>query len=228
MAVVLQSERERAYKRLVERILSGRLDPDTPLSERRLADELGIGRTPIREALRDLEHEGLVEVQPARGTFVRRLSLGDLHEIYEVRQALESMAAFLAAKRGPTPALLEIEKAFRKYAKSTKGRNALDVDDLGAEFHLELFRAAANQTLQSMFERMRNRFQLEFGLPRYAETNLDRTIGEHLDILDAVKRGDAPAAQQLMSEHLANGLKMRMEIFRTLDDYTPVAMEVAE
>lgn len=228
MAVVSRTERERAYDKLAKLILSRRLDPDTPLSERKLSDDLGIGRTPIREALRDLEHEGLVEVQPARGTFVRRLSFDDLQEIYEVRQALEGMAAFLAAKRGATPRLLEIEKQFRKHARSSRNRDAIEVDDLGAAFHLELFAAAENRTLRSMFERLRNRFQLEFGLPRYAETDLDRTIGEHLAILEAVKQGDAPAAQQRMAEHLAYGFKMRMEIFRTLDDYEPVAMEMAE
>ena len=102
MSVVLQLERDRAYRGLLELILGGEVDLDTPLSERKLADSLEIGRTPVREALRDLARDGILEVQPARGTFVRPLTIEDVQEIYEVRHSLEGLAARLAIESGLT------------------------------------------------------------------------------------------------------------------------------
>ena len=93
MAVALQLERDRAYLGLLDLILGGGVNLVAPLSERKLADSLDIGRTPVREALRDLARDGILEVQPARGTFVRPLSIEDVQEIYEVRYSLEGVAA---------------------------------------------------------------------------------------------------------------------------------------
>ena len=86
--MVYQFERDRAYKLLLDLILGGKIDTDTPLSERKLAEALDMGRTPIREAVRALVHEGLLETRPARGTFVRLLTMDDVREIYEVKLAL--------------------------------------------------------------------------------------------------------------------------------------------
>ncbi|MFX6230515.1 GntR family transcriptional regulator, partial [Acinetobacter baumannii] len=83
-------------------VVSGEVAADVALSERTLAETLGLGRTPVREALTALAKDGLLTIHPMRGTFVRQLSFDDLREIHEMRLGLEGLAAFLAASRGPS------------------------------------------------------------------------------------------------------------------------------
>jgi len=107
MAALITFQRDSAYEKLLSLIVDGQLLPDQPISERQIAAELKIGRTPVREAMRALAQDGLLEIVPARGTFVRSISDNQLRELYEVRQALEGQAAELAARNGATQKLLE-------------------------------------------------------------------------------------------------------------------------
>ena len=106
-------DRDRAYNKLVDLILAGKLSQTTQISERGLAAFLDLGRTPIREAIRDLVREGVFETHPARGTFVRPLSLDDIQEIYQVRIAIEGLACVLAADKGATEKLHEYAEKFQ-------------------------------------------------------------------------------------------------------------------
>ncbi len=95
-------EPDRAHHLLRELVMAGVLDPEQPLSEPNLAYSLAVGRTPVREAIKRTTGEGLVEVRPARGTYIRQITRAGVLEIYEVRYGAEGIAAFLAAERGPT------------------------------------------------------------------------------------------------------------------------------
>ena len=224
MSVTLQLERDRAYRGLLDLILGGGVDSDTPLSERKLADSLEIGRTPVREALRDLARDGIVEVRPARGTFVRHLSIEDVQEIYEVRHSLEGMAAFLAAKRGPTPELKAYGPKFRAMIVDQQAHDPAEIYETGAEFHLEIFRSARNRQLLKIYEPLRLRFRLALHLPRYFDHDRVReSVNEHLAILEAIERADGQAAQRLICDHLSKGLEVRARIFRSLAEYAPDA-----
>jgi DNA-binding GntR family transcriptional regulator len=225
MPVVSQLERERAYDSLIRLLLGGGFGPGQPLSERGLAKQLGIGRTPVREALRDLERCGLVEVLPARGTFVKRPSLADLQEIYEIRYALEGMAAFSAAKRGATPELLEYKKKFEKLARNPETTSAAEIDELGTQFHLKIIEATGNKTLLKLFKQFRLPFLLEGGLVSASRvTVVQQLVDEHMRILNAIVAGDASKAQQLMCEHLTTGWRMRLAMYNSLDEFEPIAM----
>lgn len=224
MAVALQLERDRAYLRLLDLILGGEIDSEEPLSERKLADSLQMGRTPIREALRDLARDGVLEVRPARGTFVRRLSLEDVQEIYEVRQALEGMAAYLAAERGMTPALAAFGPRLREMRDRPDAFELAEVYDYGAAFHLEVFKAARNGNLLQIYEPIRLRFRVALGLPRFYDPERVRvSVVEHLAIFEAIEAGDGQAAQQRICDHLDKGLEARTRIFDSLRDYRPPA-----
>ena len=189
MAVASQLERERAYDSLIRLILSGSFGPGDPISERSLSEKLEIGRTPIREALRDLERSGLVEVLPARGTFVKRPSLADMREIYEIRYALEGMAAFTAAKRGVTPELLAFKERFEELVRNPQNSSAADIDELGTEFHQKIVEATGNLTLQKIFRQFRLPFLLESGLIHSSRIAvIHQLVDEHLGILDAIAR----------------------------------------
>jgi len=226
MAVVSRLERERAYDNLIRLILGGSFSPGQPLSERSLSEKLGIGRTPVREALRDLERSGLVEVLPARGTFVKTPSLTDLREIYEIRYALEGMAAFAAAKRGITPELLDYKKKFENLARNPETTSAAEIDELGTQFHLKIIEATGNQTLLKLFRQFRLPFLLEGGLVRASRiVVVQQLVDEHMGILNAIATGDASKAQRLMCEHLATGWRMRLEMFNSLEEFEPFEMD---
>ncbi len=210
--------RDQAYQLLLDMVMRGELLPEEPLSERKLADRLSMGRTPVREALRALIRDGVVESQVGRGTFVRRLSSDDVRAVYQVRQALEGMAAFLAAKNGLTKALTALGMQMKYMREHSEDYSSAQIDSVGTEFHRELFEAAGNPMLREVFEPLRLRFQIAFGLPRHSGTHQMRdTLKEHLTILEAVERGDGPGAQAAMLEHLEHGLQVRTCAFDDME-----------
>jgi len=212
-------ESERAYKILFENILSGRITQDTPLSERKLSDELGIGRTPIREALHHLARDRVVEMVPAKGTFVRRISLKEIHDIFEVRCSLESMAAFLAAIHGPSPELSEYGSIFREMITAFDNKDPNEMSNVGENFHREVIRTADNEMLLSITDSLRIQFQIAFNLPRHYDTSwVKQSVIEHLGILESIENRDDTLAQKLMHEHLTGGLETRMCIMRRFKD----------
>ena len=220
--MVYQLERDRAYKLLLDLILGGKIDTDTPLSERKLAETLDMGRTPIREAVRALVHEGLLETRPARGTFVRAVTLDDVREIYEVKLALEGMAAYLAAERGVTEALLAYGPKFKAMMKRPESFDVEEIYQLGATFHIEIFNAARNKNLFQIYEPVRMRNATTLTLPAHYDPKwVNHSVGEHLDILEAIVSGDGTKAQQVMVDHISGGMAARMRIFENLNNYNP-------
>ncbi len=219
MSVAYQLERDRAYKGLLDLFLGGSVDPDLPLSERKLAGSLDMGRTPVREALRDLARDGLIEVRPARGTFVKRLTSADIREIYQVRQSLESLAARLAAENGGSPALSAYGPRFEHMIARPGDFDLAETYEFGAAFHTEVFRAAGNAYLLGLYEPMRLQFSVALGLPRFYDPDWVRqSVPEHLMILNTIERGDGAAAGQLISDHLGHGMNVRARIFDRLAD----------
>jgi DNA-binding GntR family transcriptional regulator len=213
MAEQFRFEREWAYHGLVEFIMSGIANPDEPLSERKFADSLEIGRTPVREAMRDLVRDGLLEVSPARGTYVRSFTTQEVCELYEVRQGLEGLAAELAAQRGATPELKAYGPLFRHTLEHPDNHDPEEVYDTGARFHLDLCRAAGNRQLLSIYQPLRLRFQLALALPRYFDhARVHESVAEHLGILEAIEAGDSSAARRLICEHLTRGVEVRTRI----------------
>lgn len=214
MAVSVNSKRELAYRRLVRLILSGAIDEAKPLSERKLSQTLKIGRTPVREALHQLASEGLIQVRPARGSFVRQISKTELHEVFELREALEGMAAALAAKRGPTKKLLAFTDAFEKIANKLPNCAAEQLDARGAAFHIEIVNAARNRILKDNYEPLRRRSRLAFDLSRYSNADWARqSVREHQEILDAIIGRDPARAERQMRKHILNGLAVRLRIY---------------
>ena len=213
MAIRFEFERDRAYRGLLELILGGDIDPSEPLSERGLAEALAIGRTPVREALRDLARDGILEVRPARGTYLRPSSTLDVREIYEVRQALEELAARLAAERGPSADLAAYGPLFREMIARPDDHDVADVYEAGARFHVEVFRSAGNGQLLALYEPLRLRFRVALALPRFFDPERVReSVSEHLAILEAIEARDAAAAQRLIRDHLAKGAEVRSRI----------------
>lgn len=216
------SEKEKAYTRLLDNILRGEISANSQLSERGLSDHLGLGRTPVREAIKELVREGVLESHPTRGTFLPQLSLTDIQEIYQVRYAIEGLAAFLAAERGPSEALKGYKAAFEKVLNNPNFSDASAVYDEGAEFHIEMFKTAGNANLLKIYEPIRLRFRIALGMPRHHDpVRVFESVREHLQILEAIVNSEGELAQKLICEHLHKGLQVRTRLFQATTGYTP-------
>ncbi|QYM71733.1 GntR family transcriptional regulator [Pseudochrobactrum sp. Wa41.01b-1] len=213
-------DRDTAYTRIRELISTGDLKPDEPLSERSLSVTLGLGRTPIREAIRALVVDGLVEIVPQRGTFVRRLTLDDLREIFEIRLALEGIAAFLVAQRGATPGLKNAAVTLRDLYIETE----LDVELSQRAswcFHDELIRATRNTRLLRNYNDLRAQSGLVLqAVPNYDAQRTRESIGEHLNVYDAIVSGESVEAQKRMWNHLNNAWHARLDFLKAIGSFS--------
>lgn len=225
MPISKSLEKEKAYARLLEAIIRGDVAVDLPLSERGLSENFGIGRTPVREAIKDMVREGVLETHPTRGTFVRQFTLRDVQEIYQIRYAIEGLAVFLAAEHGPSEALSGYGLGFRKALELPDKTTVPEVYDHGAEFHLEIFRCAGNHNLFEIYRPIRLRFRIALGLPRHRDPQrVFESVREHLKILEAIEARNGELAQKLMCDHLHKGLEARTRMFQSGSTYTPADM----
>ncbi|MDP1612649.1 MAG: GntR family transcriptional regulator [Sulfuritalea sp.] len=193
---------EQAVGLLREQIYDHRLAPGQRLDEAVLAEQLGISRTPLREALKVLSAEGLVDLQPHKGCFVSELSLRDLEEIFPIMATLEGrVAREVAAKR--TPAQLKTLDALHE--KLEKHAAAGDVNryyETNYVFHNEMQECAGNRWLQIVIGDLRKLLKLSRHHSLRLEGRLASSLAEHRALMQALHRQDADAAEQVMRDHL--------------------------
>jgi DNA-binding GntR family transcriptional regulator len=202
-----------AYAGIRRRILDNRWAPGHQALEQALALELGMSRTPVREALIRLANEGLVEVVPRHGMRVLPVSPSDMQEIYEILTSLEAMAAELVARRAPAAAeLAPLEKASRDMDK------ALKKDDLDAwaeadeRYHRHLIELCGNRKLAAIVYNYWDRaHRARMFTLRLRPKPVDSTR-EHLAVVEAIRRGDAVAARELHRAHRERGSRELTEI----------------
>lgn len=203
-----------AYSKIRGLILDGTLAPGDVLSERNIARELEFSRMPVREAIRELAKDGLIDVSPGRGAFVRRLSVSEVRDTYEARQAIEGMTAYLAAKRGITPELLAIRAVFRNFHDDPAGADLAAVQQAGDDLHRAIADAARNPELARILDSLQA--QITLTLRMAADHNPGRipvSMHEHIGILDAIEAGDADEARTRMERHLARGFEARLQLY---------------
>ncbi len=202
-----------AYEKIVELLLTTSLSEDSFLSERNLSTVVGLGRTPIREAVRDLVREGVLESHPTRGTIVRPLSIHDLQDLYEIRGSIEGLGAALAAERGRVEELEPFAGEFEKVLRDPAEPDLAKVHDRGVEFHSEIMRVSGNARLLELYRPFRLRFRICFGIvPRRTPDRVLTSVREHQAILNAIVRRDSEEARRLMCEHLKDGLNFRISL----------------
>jgi DNA-binding GntR family transcriptional regulator len=209
---------DKLASQLHARVLSGELPSGTRLRQEALAEEFGVSRTPVREALRKLQAGGLVELQPNRGAVVRGLSPREIRDAYEVRAALEALAARLAAERVSREQLRRLnhaQKEFRTALERTAARR-LDGREVGAreirrwgsandEFHQTIHEASGNGVLASALAQLDRNFPRDLSRMVVSESTamLEANVREHEAILEALSRHDADAAYELMQRHVS-------------------------
>ncbi len=201
-----------AYDLIRELVVSGKLVPGASVSERGLSETLSIGRTPVREAIKSLARDGLLEIVPMRGTFVCQLTVDDLREIHETRLALESMAAYLAAEHGPTDALRECAAELREIEKSPQ----IDINHaqkIGWRFHELMFVAAENQRLIRLYLDLRAQSGLVMQKSEYyGEQRTREAVREHLQVYAAIEAGDVGRAQTEIWQHLMHAMQAKLSV----------------
>ena len=185
---------------LRQRILSRRLKPGERLVEGRLAEELGVSRNPVREAIRVLASEGLVEVNARRGASVLNMSQQVARETIEVRALLEGQNARLAARRHDKKVVERIEMVLRKGSTAVAQGRFEQLSELNQQFHRELAAAGQNTVLGDMLQRLRERTAMLFSPTDPAQQR--RSWEEHAGILRAIIDGDERLAASLAAEHV--------------------------
>jgi DNA-binding GntR family transcriptional regulator len=190
----------RVVAQLRQAILCGRLKPGERLIEERLAENLGVSRNPVREAIRALASEGLVEVTARRGASVLKLTAQEARETIEVRALLEGHNARLAARHRDDAIIRRIEKVLGKGTRAVAAGRFDQLLALNQEFHRELHAAGRNTVLGDIVQKLRERTAMLFSPTDPARQS--RSWQEHAAILRAVIDGDERAAAALAAEHV--------------------------
>ena len=196
--------RDVVFNTLRQGILTGELKPGERLMEIHLADKLGVSRTPIREAIRMLELEGLVKMVPRRGAEVAKISEEDMRDVLEVRKVLESLATKLACGRITQEQKIMLTEAADNFVKATKSGNATAIAQADVKFHDVILNASGNKRLVQMVNNLAERiyrYRLEYVKDK---NNYARLIEEHAHILENVIAGDEENATMYAEMHIDN------------------------
>ncbi len=186
------------YQRLKEMIVNGSLLPGQKLKQEKLAAELGVSRTPLLKALQSLEHEMLVESIPRRGMFVKEISAQEIIDVYDCREAVESMALRLAIERATDAEILKMKKIFEPFSDTDK----IDVkkyQKADENFHDLIIDLSKNPVLKKMSQMSDiHKRVYQYGLVRQPE----ETLSEHMNIVNAVLSRDFEAADRALRNHI--------------------------
>jgi len=185
-------------RRLRSVILEGRLRPGDRLVERTLAEMLGVSRVPVREALRALEHEGLVEVRPPRGMIVRRLSDDDIDALFDLREALEGLVCRRLARHLDDSGLEQLRALVERSEHAGREGRLSDAVEANAEFHAAMLRLCDSALIASVVAPVAG--QMRWLLSQHSDP--EPFSADHRRILEALEQRDAELATTRCAEHL--------------------------
>ena len=198
--------RDVVFETLRDAIITQVLKPGERLMEIQLADEMGVSRTPVREAIRKLELEGLVVMVPRKGAYVAGVSMKDIHEVYEVRSALEMLAVTLAAERITEEELDALERQVLRESEEEKADDG-DLDSIiyiDSSFHDIIYLAAHNQRLVQFINILQEQLQ-RFRAASLSKPGRSKTaLEEHKKIVEALSERNGDLASKLARDHIEN------------------------
>ncbi|WP_173442943.1 GntR family transcriptional regulator [Selenomonas ruminantium] len=213
-----QPLREVVCESLREAIRSGVLKPGERIMEIQLAEELGVSRTPVREAIRKLELEGYVVMMPRRGTYVASMSIRDINEIFEIRTALESLSNGLAVDHITDDELEHLQRLLVIIGGYIKEGNIEKIVETDIEFHDLLYHAARNERLVGIISNLRDQLTRFRTLSMSYPGRLEETLEEHRLIVDAIASGDRKAASRAAERHMENSEKTLLKAMEALEN----------
>ncbi|MDY6038412.1 MAG: GntR family transcriptional regulator [Eubacterium sp.] len=194
--------REIVYEELKKNIMTGNIVPGTRLMEVELSNQMGVSRTPIREAIRKLEKEGLVTIQPRHGAYASEISMEDMVDLLDVREELEGFSAQLAANKITPEEINRLENITDSYELAVKQNDTEQMIACDEEFHKEIVSITGNETLVK-FSTMAQELALRFRYIYYDDfSRYENMPSEHRGIIAALKSGDGEKARRVVSEHI--------------------------
>ncbi len=194
--------RDEVFNYLRSSILKGELKTGMKLMEKTLADKLGVSRTPVREALRMLSAEGLVNIIPRRGTFVADITEDDIKDVLEIRASLESLAVRLSCRRITKEELIELNNVNKKFLKAVEEEDVDEIIKQDINFHRVLYGSTKNKKLIAMIKNISDqvyRFRVSYVKQMDNYMNLAE---EHKKILIAISKKDERLASELAIDHI--------------------------
>jgi DNA-binding GntR family transcriptional regulator len=203
------------YERIRKKILDSELAPGSQILEQELAVMLGVSRTPVREAVIRLQNEGLLEIIPRHGVRIVPIAVSDMREIYDVLISLEPRAAELLAARGASPKELRLLEDTCERMTDSLARSAMEEWALAdEEFHLTIVQLSSNRRLTDIVlncwdQVHRARY---FTLRLRPHPQPVKSIEEHYEIIEAIRRGDSSAAYEIYRRHRERGLKEQIDV----------------
>ena len=195
---------QQVAEQLRQRIFQHMLEPGTWIDELKIAEEFGISRTPLREALKVLAAEGLVTMKVRRGAYVTEVSTKDVHDVYHLLALLESDAAAVVASRSSDAELAELQAL---HAELTAHRHdALQFFATNERFHMRLLALADNRWSVQVVADLRKVMKLNRHKSLFRQGRIEESLQEHSQILQALLARDPERARQATQQHFANGL----------------------
>ena len=195
--------REIVYEELKRQILVGEIAPGTRMMEVELADVMGVSRTPVREAIRKLEKEGLVTIEPRKGAYASNISIKDMVDVLEVRQGLEGMAAAIASGKITETQKTELLNVVEKYKAAVAAANIEEIIKYDEAFHSMIISISGNKTLMQVFSTVQE-LALRFRYIYYDDFNRYESMPrEHQLIEEAIMSGDAEKARVAAGDHVS-------------------------
>lgn len=211
MGANTESQANGCYQQLLLSIQRGQLKPGDYLREQVLAEELGVSRTPVREALRRLEAEGLLQSEPRFGMVIRDLSYAEVIELYEVREMLERSAARMCARVITDVELTELETIQSDMEAARHDAREMAVHN--HTFHMAVLHGAKNRYLLKALEGIQKAILILGPSTMRFPERADTAIAEHRHLLDALKRRDPDQAEAVMGAHIINAQRYRLKQF---------------
>lgn len=203
--------RELVLEAIREAIINGSLKPRERLMEIQMAEELGVSRTPIREALRKLELEGFIVMVPRKGAYVADISIKDIADVFEIRASLEGLAAALAAERITDEELEFMERCLVVKAEAIAKADFDKLVDIDTKFHESIYKASRNERLWAIINNLREQIQRLRMTSLSVPGRMAQSLKEHRAIVEAIQSRDINLARQVAQEHIENAENVMME-----------------
>ena len=210
--IKMPSLQEQVYSYLKKAIVNGEMELGQVYSEQWVADLLGVSRTPVREAILQLKQESLLEILPYKGFIVKPLSLDEVKETFQIRQALEGFCVIMIAQQHQDPLVAKLLAQLNDYLEEqsnlTGDHNVYEFMELDELYHRDIINFAGNERLISTYNEIRSRFQRITVKALKEPGRMEDTVREHLDILVKMKDGHPWEAYQTMALHLNSTQKI--------------------
>lgn len=207
--------RDVVFNNLRQAILRGELKPGERLMEIQLANKLGVSRTPVREAIRKLELEGLVLMIPRKGAEVADISEKSLKDVLEVREALEELAARLACDKITKEGINRLKEAAQDFRSALKSNDITQMAEADVRFHDVICNATENQKLGQLLNNLREqmyRYRIEYLKDQQV---YEKLLSEHEEIIRHIEKGEKDEAARVVSRHIVNQAQAVTDVIRT-------------